>query len=118
MVHDHQNRLLRYVSMVVLAFFLSFCAGSTMFMHRHTVGGVTIAHSHPFAASSHTHSAQAVISFAQATQLISEEAVADNILNSPYLTYTTILRLPATPQGHINAIGRESLPAPPDDLII
>ncbi|MBO5710664.1 MAG: hypothetical protein J6R62_04000 [Rikenellaceae bacterium] len=43
------------LSTFLLSLFLTHLAATTLFSHDHVVGGVKIAHSHPYSSSQHTH---------------------------------------------------------------
>lgn len=49
--------------LLLLALFLSYNAGISLFAHTHVVNGAPIVHSHPFAKSTHSHSNAQVIAF-------------------------------------------------------
>lgn len=54
-----------FLPVALLAIFLSYYAGISLFAHTHIVNGAVIVHSHPFAKSSHDHSDAQVLAFNQ-----------------------------------------------------
>lgn len=109
----NRDTALRIFSAAMLAMFMFFIAGATLFTHRHTVDGVTFAHSHPFACPGHAHSGAQLISIAQAAHLLSEEAVAVLRAVTPDIAWTRLTSVSRISTGVPGTVGRESLPAPP-----
>lgn len=110
---EKRDTALRMFSAAMLAMFMFFIAGTSLFTHRHTVDGVTFAHSHPYACPGHTHSGVQIVSLAQAAHMLSEEAVGALHTLTPSEIWMTITRSQRVSACVIIPVGRESLPAPP-----
>lgn len=52
-------------TLLLLALFVSYQAGVTLFVHTHVVDGVAVAHSHPFSSSNHSHSSLQIVAIGQ-----------------------------------------------------
>ncbi len=68
----------KFISMLLLALFLSYHVSITMFVHTHIVDGVPIAHSHPFTSSNHSHSSSQIVVIGQLSSFQGLETVANN----------------------------------------
>lgn len=77
------NHILLRVFLFML--FLSYQAGITLFSHSHNVGGVTIVHSHPYASSTHSHSANQLYTISAASNLVFE-AAEEVVISNPLQT--------------------------------
>lgn len=109
----NRDTALRVFSAAMLAMFMFFIAGTTLFTHRHTVDGVTYAHSHPFACPGHAHSGAQLVSLAQAANILSEEAVAVLASVAPQAFWTRLCSECNVSDRATATVGRESLTAPP-----
>jgi len=49
----------KIVSLLLLALYVEYYAGTTLFFHSHIYANGAVTHSHPFASATHTHSAAA-----------------------------------------------------------
>ncbi|MDO4320762.1 MAG: hypothetical protein Q4C34_09325 [Bacteroidales bacterium] len=103
----------RLISALVLTLFLMFQAGTHAFMHLHTVDGVTVAHSHPYKETAHTHTAAQIESIASVSNITTDEpgSLAPDL--HPPLTWGIVRCGYTITAGHPLLPGRESLPAPP-----
>ena len=50
----------KIVSLFLVALFMSYYAGTTLFPHTHKYAWGTVTHSHPYSSASHTHTANAL----------------------------------------------------------
>lgn len=107
-----EARILRRWSLAVLSLFLFFQVGSHAFVHLHTVDGVRVAHSHPFAPG-HTHSATEIISLAQIMATVGDDIAPQQPLPAPVCCVAALLSAGRCMPAHTGRPCRESLPAPP-----
>lgn len=103
----------RLISVLVLALFLMFQAGTHAFVHLHTVDGVTVAHSHPYKGTAHTHTAAQIESIASVSEITTDEQGYTAPDFAPLLTSSLVISGHTVSAGHTPAVGRESLPSPP-----
>lgn len=106
----------RLISTIVLCLFLFFQTATHFFVHPHRVDGVTVVHSHPFKSAAHTHTAQQIVSLAQAECLIADECPSYAPIKAPARICVPIDVPRSCTHGYVPMVGRESLPAPPYDL--
>lgn len=81
----HRNSILSLLLMLVMIFNI---AGTTLFVHSHDIGGISIVHSHPYAGlpTSHTHTSSHA-------GLIARLAAVDMLLAEPLAITASILEL-------------------------
>lgn len=67
-------------ALTLLMLFCTYAGGITLFMHRHTVGGYAVVHSHPYKnapdTAEHTHTAQQFVTIAALSHVAALAAVA------------------------------------------
>ena len=62
------------ISALLLMLFLSYQAGFSLFTHTHTIDGVRIVHSHPYAGSNHIHTDAQIFAISHLSTFVGEEA--------------------------------------------
>ena len=79
------------LSLFLLVLFVVFKAGTTMFVHVHTIDGVKIVHSHPYSGNNHSHSSSQIHSIAFASaQLMTAPGGAMPLQVCLYLLYVLL----------------------------
>ena len=74
-----KNRKQILISLCLLALFISFQAGITLFAHTHYVNGVMLVHSHPSADSQHTHTESQILTLAHVSHWSGLEAMSATV---------------------------------------
>lgn len=64
-----------FIPLMLLALFVGYQAGITMFSHVHYVNGVMIVHSHPSADNEHTHSEGQILTLAKVSDWLGNEPI-------------------------------------------
>lgn len=109
------NRTLhKTIGIILLAVFAFFHCGNSVFMHTHSVNGLTIVHSHPYHPySQHSHTQHALDTIAALNAaLLSMETSRQEYINKPH-TYSILLECVRTVFLHSLHIYTQQLRAPP-----
>lgn len=68
----------KFISVLLLALFLSYNVGITMFVHIHIIDGVAVTHSHPFTSSNHSHTSSQLVVIGQLSSFQGLESSVSN----------------------------------------
>ncbi len=107
-------------ALTLLTLFCTYAGGITLFMHRHTIGGYAVVHSHPYKTApdtaEHTHTAQQFATIAAVSHFFAPAAVAAICMSLATPDVWETYSDNAAPRAESRPIRRYGLRAPPATL--
>lgn len=92
-----KSRIAYIFKFLMPVIFIMYWAGATLFIHKHTIDGVSIVHSHPFSDASHHHSKGDLKWIDMLTHTAFEEA--PDVPSVAFVAAYSIILLYAVPQA-------------------
>ncbi|MBR6640219.1 MAG: hypothetical protein IKL35_07670 [Muribaculaceae bacterium] len=78
------------ISALMLMLFLSYQAGFSLFTHTHTIDGIKIVHSHPYAGDNHAHTDAQIFAISHLSTFWGEEV---SVSSGDYVVYEIINKI-------------------------
>lgn len=107
-------------ALTLLTLFCTYAGGITLFMHRHTIGGYAVVHSHPYKTApdtaEHTHTAQQFATIAAVSHFFAPAAVAAICMSLATPDVRETYSDNAAPRAKSRPIRHYGLRAPPATL--